>query len=73
MELPESLKYRLACHFLISQVADAGLREVMASLTEMSRFYAELRPQLPAPQPEMSTPAKIVASYVRPVFQIAEE
>jgi hypothetical protein len=73
VDLPEPLKYRLACHFLLTQLPEEGFPEVLESLGEMWRFYRA--PVAPPPKllPPVSTPARVGAKYVRPVFPVTEE
>ncbi len=72
-DVPEPLRARLACHFLLSQLPDEGLSEALESLVQMWQFYRTpvvSPPALPIPAP---IPAKFTETYIRPVFPVTEE
>lgn len=72
-DVPEPLKARIVCQFLLSQLPDEGLAEALESLVQMWRFYQAPvvpPPALPAPA---RIPARLGEAYVRPVFPVTEE
>lgn len=73
VELSEPLKLRLFCHFLLTQLPDAGLPEAVETLAEMWRFYREPPVQTPALPPPSSWPVTLGAACVRPVFPVTED
>lgn len=72
-DVPEPVKARIACHFLLSQIPDEGMSEALETLAQMWQFYRTPvlpPPALPAPA---RIPAKLGETYVRPVFPVTEE
>jgi hypothetical protein len=72
-DVPEPLKARIACHFLLSQIPDEGMSEALESLAGLWLFY-----HLPPPSPRQlpvspRVPVKVTREYVRPVFPVTEE
>lgn len=72
-EVPEPLKVRIVCHFLLSQIPDEGMAEALETLVGMWLFYrtpVSPPPALPAP---VRIPVELRKTYVRPVFPVTEE
>ncbi len=76
MDLPESLRFRLICHFLVSMLPEEGLIDAFEELREMVKFYhatAELKPVDRLFPPGKPIKATVRNSYVRPVYPITDE
>jgi hypothetical protein len=72
-EIPLSVRSRILCHLLVSQIPDRGLHEALESLFEMWRFYRQPVPtMIEAPRPQ-SIPVKLGATYDRPLFHVTED
>jgi hypothetical protein len=72
-EVPASMRTRILCHLLLSQIPERGLSEALESLFEMWRFYREPVPEMIEPPRRESILAKLGATYDRPPFHIAED
>jgi hypothetical protein len=72
-EMPASMRTRILCHLLLSQIPDRGLSEALESLYEMWQFYRTTPAQIPAPSKPPSLPAKLGKTYVRPEFHVSED
>jgi hypothetical protein len=73
MEIPETVRGRLACHILLTQLPDEGIPEAVESLGQMYHFYrvpAMRMPALPAPE---RIHARYGDTFVAPVYPVSEE
>ncbi len=73
VDLPETIKARMVCHFILTQLPDKGLPEAIESLAEMWRFYAENATRHLALLAPARTAVQLKPKYERPTFTIAEE
>ena len=64
---------RILCHLLVSQIPDRGLHEALESLFEMWRFYRQPVPTMIEAPRLQSIPAKLGATYDRPLFHVTED
>jgi|GEM_PF-3760682 len=68
----ESLKLRIACHYLLDLVSDKGLPELLESIREVLDFYEGVQSEFS--QPVVRTrKCGIGQKYERPVFNIEQE
>ena len=72
-DIPDTLKYRFVCHFLISQMPNRGLNETAETLVKMWYYYKRPVTQLAAPPDLPSLIAELSPPYVRPEFYVTEE
>lgn len=64
---------RMLAHFLVDQMPDEGLHELVESLANMFDFYARRSTPAPLPSPPRRTRARVVGRYERPVFEVTED
>ncbi len=72
-DLPEPIKARLLCHFLLTRIPDEGLPEALESLAGMWMFYQTPTPHPPALPSARSVPARLTGSYAEPVYPVTED
>jgi hypothetical protein len=73
MEIPDTLKGRLACHILLTKLPDEGIPEAAEALGQMYQFYrlpGRRTPALPAPE---RIQAQYGDTFVAPVYPVSEE
>lgn len=73
-DLPLRLRLRLLCHYLLNQIPDEGLPELMESIAEIYEFHCSATSTYAPPKLETrSVRAKRGRVYERPEFSLADE
>lgn len=65
--------YRLYYHWLGQDIPDGGLEEAVTDIEGIIEFHKNRPPLPPQPIPPQKVPARIVRSYVEPVYPIPED
>lgn len=64
---------RMFCHFLVDQVPDVALKELVESLATIYDFYQDRSLSPPLLSGPQNARARVVGRYDRPVFQVTED
>jgi hypothetical protein len=72
-ELPEGVKYRLRCFYLLGQLPDDAMREAAESLKNMWEYYRVPFVSVPALPSPIGQVVELGESHVRPTFHVSED